>query len=173
MASSLDDLRVLKQAEGIADEVWKLTLTWDDYARRVVGEQVARAADSVGANIAEAFGRYHYGEKLKFLYYARGSLYETKYWLNRALARQLIDPQAANAYAHQLEQLARRLNAFVRSIKDQRKQPTTDNTTAEPLPTYSTNNTVLFTDADLASLLNIRASGQSPISNPQSPLHRE
>jgi four helix bundle protein len=74
MVTEFSDVEVLREAEGIADDVWKLTLQWNGYARDVVGKQLARAADSVGANIAEAFGRYHFGEKLNFLYYARGSL---------------------------------------------------------------------------------------------------
>ncbi|NIP22782.1 MAG: four helix bundle protein, partial [Phycisphaerae bacterium] len=31
-----------------------------------VGKQLVRAADSIGANIVEAYGRYHYGKKLQF-----------------------------------------------------------------------------------------------------------
>src|SRR5690349_14889612 len=90
MATALEELRVLQLAESVADAVWKQILLWDTFARDVVGSQLARAADSIGANIAEAFGRFNYGEKVQFLYYARGSLFETKYWLNRAKTRDLI-----------------------------------------------------------------------------------
>ncbi len=82
MSATFEDLRVLKTAEEIADAIWKQTTQWNEYARDVVGKQLARAADSIGANIAESFGRFHFGEKLQFLYFARGSLFETKYWLN-------------------------------------------------------------------------------------------
>jgi four helix bundle protein len=88
----LEELRVLQTAEQVADGVWRQVAIWDQFARKVVGEQMARAADLIGANIAEAYGRYHYGEKLQLLYYARGSLYETKYWLNRASQRSLTQP---------------------------------------------------------------------------------
>lgn len=121
MGTSLEDLRMLRDAERVADGVWKQVVEWNDFAKSVVGGQLARATDSIGANIAEAFGRFHYGEKLKFLYYARGSLYETKYWLNRTLARHLLKPEVVDDYAQQLGGLARQLNAFVNSIKSQRK----------------------------------------------------
>jgi four helix bundle protein len=93
---------------------------WDPFTREIVGGQLARAGDSVGANIAEAFGRFHYGEKLQFLYYARGSLFEAKYWLNRASARKLMPSSLVQDYATQLSDLARQLDAFASRLKAQR-----------------------------------------------------
>ena len=90
MPTSLEDVRVLKNAEQVADAIYKVASRWDEFAQDVVGKQIARAADSIGANIAESFGRFHFGEKIQFLYYARGSVFETKYWLNRASARELV-----------------------------------------------------------------------------------
>lgn len=81
--ATFDELQILKAAEVLADDIWQLVLRLSPFERDVVGGQVARAADSVGANIAEAYGRFHFGEKLQFLYYARGSLFETKYWIKR------------------------------------------------------------------------------------------
>ena len=121
MGVELEDLRVLRGVEEIADEIWKIVMSWDNFARDVVGGQLARAVDSIGANIAESFGRFHYGEKLKFLYYARGSLFEAKYWLNRSSHRNLITDEQAQHYAKQLTVIARQLNAFANSIKSQRK----------------------------------------------------
>jgi len=120
MATTFEDLRILRAAEEIADEIWKQVVGWDDFARDVVGKQIARAADSIGANIAESYGHFHYREKLQFLYYARGSLFETKYWLNRALSRQLIPSQLVQAYSERLSKLAHQLNLFANSIKRQR-----------------------------------------------------
>jgi four helix bundle protein len=117
----LEELRVLQAAEQVADGLWRQVVRWESFARKVVGEQMARAADSIGANIAEAYGRYHYGEKLQFLYYARGSLYETKYWLNRASQRSLMQSEQVQDYTDQLTNLARQLNAFASAMKAQRQ----------------------------------------------------
>ena len=129
MALKFEELRVLQDAEEVADGIWRQVVRWDLFAREVVGGQLARAADSVGANIAESFGRFHYGEKLQFLYYARGSLYETKYWLNRAQARDLIPSARVQDYVSRFTDLARQLNAFAANLKAQRrasrKQPKT------------------------------------------------
>ncbi len=61
MPTSFEDLKVLKSAEAIADAVYKSAEGWNEFARDVVGKQIACAADSVGANIAESFGRFHFG----------------------------------------------------------------------------------------------------------------
>ena len=108
-------------AETVADDLWKLVSPWDKFAKDVVGKQLTRAADSIGANIAESYGRFHFGDKINFLYYARGSLFETKYWLNRCLARNLISENQLEAYANTLTRIGRQLNAFTKNLKAQRK----------------------------------------------------
>jgi len=116
-----EDLRILQAAEAVADAVWLLVSRWTPFARDAVGIQLVRAADSIGANIAEGFGRFHYGEKLQYAYYARGSLFETKYWLNRAAARDLIPTGDMASYASRLTELARQLNTWAGDLKDQRR----------------------------------------------------
>lgn len=125
MSATFETLRVLKAAEEIADAVWKQVVRWDDFARDVVGKQLAKATDSIGANIAESYGRFHFGEKLQFLYFARGSIFETKYWLNRTIARGLMTSAEGEEYVAQLTSLARQLNAFVQSLKEVRSSSKT------------------------------------------------
>jgi four helix bundle protein len=120
MSLKFEELRILQAAEATADGIWKQVVQWDPFVRDVVGKQLARAADSIGANIAEAFGRFHYGEKVQFLYYARGSLFETNYWLNRVKDRGLMPSTQVQDYASQLSDLARQLNAFISTLKAQR-----------------------------------------------------
>ncbi|HRZ29314.1 MAG TPA: four helix bundle protein [Candidatus Paceibacterota bacterium] len=45
----------------------------------IIGTQFITAIDSIGANIAEGCGRFHYLDKNKFMYNARGSLMESIY----------------------------------------------------------------------------------------------
>lgn len=120
MGTDLADLWVFKQAETLADGVWKVALRWDQFAKNTVGEQLVRAADSVGANISEAHDRFSYGEKLQFFYYARGSLYETRYWLRRAWTRELLKSEAIDDLRELLRTLAIGLNNFTASLKEQR-----------------------------------------------------
>ena len=122
MSATFEDLRVLKSAEEIADSIWKRVVQWDDFAKDVVGKQMARSADSIGANIAESLGRNNFGEKLQFLYYSRGSLFETKYWLNRTQVRGLMKPDEVQEYVTRLTDLARQLNIFASSLKTVRAE---------------------------------------------------
>ncbi|WP_218134326.1 four helix bundle protein [Mucilaginibacter sp. P25] len=55
--------------------------------------QANRSSDSIGANIAEGFGRFHYKENKKFCYFGRGSVIETKGWLKKANTRSLISDE--------------------------------------------------------------------------------
>lgn len=155
MATELEDLKILQNAEKIANAVWKRVVQWEEFAKDVVGKQMARATDSIGANIAESYGRFNYGEKLQFLYYSRGSLFEAKYWLNRALVRELMQADEVKAYAARLSDIARQLNTFANSLKSQRKankiqtksirEPGAENVVEDWLD----NSTPLFTDLEL------------------------
>ncbi len=119
MAASMEGLKVLQAAESVADTIWANVIKWDDLAKDTVGKQMVRAADSIGANIAEAFGRFRFGEKVEFLYYSRGSLFETKYWINRAAQRRLMPATTVEELNTQLTLLARQLNAYVKNLKVQ------------------------------------------------------
>jgi four helix bundle protein len=149
MSATFEDLRVLKSAEEVADSLWKIAVQWDEFAKDVVGKQMARSADSIGANIAESFGRFNFGEKLQFLYYSRGSIFETKYWLNRTRTRGLMNAEEVQEYVNRLTDLARQLNTFASSLKairseQKRKSPAVREDQAEyltlediPIPLFS------------------------------------
>jgi len=150
----MEDLRVLQTAEELADAVWAVVQQWPPFARDTLGRQVVRATDSIGANIAEAFGRFYYGEKLRFLYYARGSVFETKYWLNRAHQRGLLKDKQFNVFCLKIRDIARQLNAFANSVKRQKRNDAhsiSSRTVCEPSPTYSPD--PLFSTSDLQYLI--------------------
>jgi four helix bundle protein len=154
MMATFEDLQVLKAAEAIADSIWKKVVEWNEFAKDVIGKQITRSADSIGANIAESVGRYNFGEKLQFLYYARGSLFETKYWLNRIKERGLMNVGDVQNYVNDLTALARQLNSFASGLKtvraDQKKTAM-----REDAPEYITDSTeVLFSETDIALLSN-------------------
>ena len=151
MGTGLEDLEVLQLAEAVADGLWRQVSDWKPFPQDTVGKQLARSADSIGANIAESFGRFYYGEKVRFLYYARGSLFETKYWLNRCASRSLLPQTMIDAYAAKLTNIARQLNGFARHLKSQKHRPNSK-AIHEPQAEYYTNPSPMFTEGDLAWL---------------------
>ena len=58
--TNFEKLRVYRLAEALADSIWKIVLQWDYLAKDTVGKQIVRAADSIGANIAEGSGEEHF-----------------------------------------------------------------------------------------------------------------
>ncbi|MCE9567710.1 MAG: four helix bundle protein [Planctomycetes bacterium] len=110
------NLKVYKLAEELADAVWPIALKWDNLARDTIGKQLIRAADSIGANIAEGCGRHTPNDNRRFVRIARGSLLETQHWLRRAFSRKLITPEQTATLQKLVEQLAPSLNAYLSSI---------------------------------------------------------
>jgi four helix bundle protein len=166
--TAFEDLKVLQAAEQVADQIWREVLHWDKFSRDVVGKQMARSADSIGANISEAFGRFHYSEKLNFLYYARGSLFETKYWLNRCAERRLFSTEQSKAYADQLTTIARQINRFADSLKSQKRN---SQAIKEPSATYLIDSHTLFSDLDLVWLSKLTSADDQNLQSPISNLH--
>ncbi|MEM7332581.1 MAG: four helix bundle protein [Chloroflexota bacterium] len=134
MSKKFEDLVILKTAESIADEVWDVASNWAPFEKDTIGKQLVRAIDSVGANIAESYGRYHYGEKIQFVYYARGSLFESKYWLNRAHTRNLIPEIEVTELIRKINNLAKQLNGFLGHLRHQKRAKNT--TLKEPSAFY-------------------------------------
>lgn len=108
--SKFHDLRVYQLAVGLADDVHSRVARWPLLARDSFGAQLVRAADSVGANISEAMGRGTTADKRRLLYVARGSLYETEHWIERAERRGLLELGTSA----RTEEIARLLNGLIK-----------------------------------------------------------
>lgn len=116
------DLAVYQLAEKLADAVWDTVLNWNALARDTIGKQLIRAADSIGANIAEGCGRHSHNDNRRFVRIARGSLLdETQHWLRRAFRRKLLTAEQTAALQVMIEELAPRLNAYLKSIDPTRR----------------------------------------------------
>jgi four helix bundle protein len=115
--SDFTQLRVYQRSEEVADLIWDIVGSWNLFARDTVGKQIVRAADSIGANIAEGCGRGAYADNRRFVRIARGSLNETRHWLRRAFRRKLLTPEQIETLASILEIFPKQLNAYLRSIR--------------------------------------------------------
>jgi len=114
--TNFERLQVYKLAERLADDVWAIVVKWNIFARETVGKQLVKAADSIGANIAEGTGRGTFVDNRRFVRIARGSLNETKHWLRRAYRRQLLTDKEVRKLRPVLDELSPKLNAYLKSI---------------------------------------------------------
>ena len=114
--TNFEKLRVYRLAESLADEIWAVVLSWNYLAKDTVGKQIVRAADSIGANIAEETGRGTLQDNRRFIRMARGSLYETHHWLRRSYKRKLLSKRQVESLKPIIDELTPKLNAYFRSI---------------------------------------------------------
>jgi len=120
MLKKLSDIEVYRLAENLSNTVWNIVKKWEYFERNTIGNQIVRSSDSISANIAESHGRYHFKDKKKFGYYARGSLEETKSWIRKAFKRGLISKEKTVGLEISLNEVGRKLNSFINTFKDPR-----------------------------------------------------
>jgi four helix bundle protein len=111
VGSSFRELTTYKLAARVSSDLRSAVGSWSSFDKWSLGMQLVRAADSIGANIAEGCGRWHGPDERRFLFIARASLYETEHWLLRAVERGLL-PDGSD---QMLVDLARALNGQIRA----------------------------------------------------------
>ncbi len=109
----LEDLEVYKLAREFSKLSWSVYDKLDTQNKIILGSQFIRAVDSVGANIAEGFGRYHFLDKIRFFYNSRGSLYEAKHWLDLLLERDKIAQEIYEQFKSTHKQIEIKLNNLI------------------------------------------------------------
>ncbi|MCB0428714.1 MAG: four helix bundle protein [Flavobacteriales bacterium] len=108
------ELKIYQLALDMGRCIWNIAIQWKDFEKHTMGSQIIRSADSIAANISEGFGRYHYLDKQRFYYYARGSLYETMTWMTKAHERKLVNQVTFDQFMDNYEQLKIKLHNFIR-----------------------------------------------------------
>ena len=112
----LEDLKVYQISMDLADEVHDIVILWDNFYKFSTGQQLLESADSISSNISEGFGRYHYKGHKNFLYFSRGSLFETKTWITKAFRRNLISEDKFEELMNKYNSLGIKLNNYINSI---------------------------------------------------------
>jgi four helix bundle protein len=114
--TNFENLRIYRLSESIADEIWTIANAWKPFARDTLGKQIVRAADSVGANIAEGSGRGSSQDNRRFIRMARGSLCETQHWLRRAFKRKLLTARQIEKLKPLIDELSPKINSYLHAI---------------------------------------------------------
>lgn len=117
----LGELDVYRLSREIGKSCWNIYSNFDWETRKIIGHQWIRSTDSISANIAEGFGRFHYLDKNKFNYNARGSLYESLDWTQKLLERNIVSESECQTIISKLQDCLRKLNGYIKSTKKQAK----------------------------------------------------
>ena len=99
-----------------SDVVWEIVIRWDFFAKDTIGKQLVNSADSIGANIAEGYGRGSSTDNRRFARISRGSLFEVKHWLRRAYKRGLLSEEEISRLQELIKELTPKLSAYINSI---------------------------------------------------------
>ncbi len=115
----MERLKVYQLSIEFSQKVWDLVVNWPYFPKETVGRQIVRSADSISANLQEGAGRYFYKERNQFNIYSRGSLFETRCWLDKAMARNLISKQDFENLIKDCDLLQFEINRMIRSTRAQ------------------------------------------------------
>ena len=117
----LNDLTSYKSAFEFGNNVWDVVIKWDYFAKDTIGKRFVNAADSISANIAEGFGRYHKKDKVKFYYYSLGLVKECTDWCNKAKIRNLLSDDLYVKISEILERLPREIHQLIKFTNEKLK----------------------------------------------------
>lgn len=110
----LEALGVYQMARSLSRIAWLIYEKLDWQTKKIMGDQFIESTDSIGANLAEGYSRFHYLEKIKFYYTSRGSLTESwKHWLSLLEERNKVSVDAADEFRDIAEPLHKKLNRFI------------------------------------------------------------
>lgn len=123
---TLEELDVYNISQEFSDKIWLIVEKWEYFPKSGFGKQITNAADSISSNIGEGYGRYFIKENINFCFYSRGSVLETKNWLQKAVKRNLITPDEYDLQISILETIHKKLNGYIKVLKDNLKKQKKD-----------------------------------------------
>ena len=118
----IDQIQAYKTASVLDKIVWKVVEKWPYLAQKTIGNQWIRSTDSISANIAEGEGRFFKKDKMKFFYQARGSLFESEHWTEKAKERNLLTDVVYLEIKSLLKRLPKEINSLISGINKNLKR---------------------------------------------------
>ena len=119
--NSFKDLEAWKMGHNLVLQVYEVTNSFPKEEQFGITSQIKRAVSSITANISEGFDRYHYNDKKRFYYQARGSLGETENFLILAKDLKFINQETCEKISIEAGRIKQLINGLIRSIEDSQK----------------------------------------------------
>ena len=116
-----EELEVFKKAHNFVLETYRVTKTFPKEERYRLIDQLIRAAYSIPSNIAEGNSRNTTKDYINFLYMARGSANEVKYFLLLSKDLKYINEEPYSELKNKIEVITKLLNGLINSLKRRMK----------------------------------------------------
>lgn len=120
--SKFEELEIYKLAEKLSDLIWEIVIKWDYLPKRTVGTQYVEAADSIGANISEGYGRGSFADRARFAKISRGSLFETIHWTKKSKRRNFLTGEEFKEIFDIIDVLLPKLSAYINYLDEKSKK---------------------------------------------------
>ncbi len=114
------ELDVYRLERKLSSSAWIVYHHLSFQEKKVWRDQMLPAFDSVGANIAEGYVRFHYLEKCWFYYISRASLSEgIEHWIDLGFERGIVNDQELNKVRMDIQI---RINNMIKSTYNAKSQ---------------------------------------------------
>lgn len=118
--NSFTDLDVWKKARVLCNNISDLIKTFSLDEKYRLTDQIIRSSRSIGNNIAEGHGRFHYhADAAKFLVNARGSVAETIDHLVIAFDSKFIDEKRFDTFKQDRGGCMKMINGYINYLRKQ------------------------------------------------------
>jgi four helix bundle protein len=115
--ASFTELEAWKQARKIRNLVSQLTKKFPAEEKFRLTDQLTRCSRSIGNNIAEGHGRFHYQDNIRFCIIARGSLSETLDHLIVALDEKFVTEDILQDFEREYDYCLKLINGYLAYLK--------------------------------------------------------
>ena len=118
----LKELTIYRLARELSAKAWLIYERLGYHQRKVWGDQMLQAIDSVGANIAEGYARYHFLERIRFYYISRASLSEgMDHWIDLGFERGIVAKEEHLTMFSIAKNLQIKLNGQIKTTYEAKK----------------------------------------------------
>ncbi len=119
----LQELEVYRMTRRLSSMAWVIYQRLTFQQRKVWGDQMLESVDSVGANVAEGYARFHFSEKARFYYISRASLSEgVDHWIDLGFERGVVFDQEFEQINKIKSDVQVRLNNMIKSTYATKEQ---------------------------------------------------
>ena len=121
MGRDFTSLEIYQLSEELVVSIYEISKIFPKEEIYGITSQIRRAVISIPLNIAESCGRFHYKDKIQFLYNSRGSLLEVKSLISIVARLGYLKDKPKKKLLAEVERLGVKINNFIKYLKTQSK----------------------------------------------------